>query len=183
MSFKIYTKTGDSGQTSLFGGKRIAKHHIRIEAYGSTDELNAHIGLLLQYDLNEGTRQQLIDVQHKLFNIGSLLATDPAKNAPIQEIQIESIQTMEQWIDQMDEHLPELKNFILPGGSLGAAQAHVCRVVCRRAERVVVALNELEGVNQQLLSYLNRLSDYFFMLSRYLTAESGGTETIWQSPK
>ena len=183
MSFKIYTKTGDKGQTSLWGGARVPKHHIRIESYGTVDELNSQIGVVRDYLTDEELRNQLKTIQDRLFTVGSILATDPEKAGKIQtpDLLESDVEQLELWIDQLDALLPELKNFILPGGHPAASFCHVARCVCRRAERIVVALHEIEAVNDLVLQYLNRLSDYLFVLSRRIGQIFGAEEVIWNA--
>lgn len=181
MAFKIYTKTGDSGTTGLFGGARIPKHNLRIEAYGTVDELNAHLGYLVdlseQYDCSV---PHLEFVQNELFNLGSVLASDPAKELVVPNIEEKHIKSLEMEIDLYDEQLIPLKNFILPSGHLLISSAHICRTVCRRAERLVVALNENVTCDPLLIMYLNRLSDYFFTLSRYYAHKLNIEEKEWK---
>ena len=178
---KIYTKKGDQGKTSLLGGTKVPKDHARIEAYGSTDELNSFIGLLLE-ELPAGSDQKNIlkTVQYIIFEIGASLATEADKShlyeANLTEAQI---QQLEQVIDAMQEVLPVQKYFVLPGGYKSVALAHVCRTVCRRAERQVVYLNNSESINPLILIYLNRLSDYLFVLSRKLAMDFGAEEVYW----
>lgn len=183
-STKIYTKTGDTGTTSLVSGQRISKSHIRLDAYGSIDELNSHIGLListLTQELSLPVSSFLKRTQNQLFNIGSHLAnTDPQLAQKLPEISIKWIKDIEQEIDSMSQTLPELKNFILPGGVLPAAQAHIARTVCRRAERDCCRLLEHESAHNSIIPYINRLSDYFFVLARYLNAQYGASETSWE---
>ncbi len=178
---RIYTKTGDKGKTSLYGGKRLSKAHIRIEAYGTVDELNSHIGLLrvqpAMADLK--AKDTLKNVQMRLFSIGSSLASDPERKPLPPDIRDEDITELETAIDEMQAELPALKHFILPGGNQAAAIAHVCRTVCRRAERRIVALNDEAEVESEIIGYINRLSDYFFVVSRYLVLKSGDEENIW----
>ncbi len=182
MRSKIYTKGGDRGQTSLIGGTRVGKNNQRIEAYGTIDELNAFIGLLSTYALKESDILFLKEIQHKLFNMGSNLATDPDKTTLQQASIIESvdISNLEDAIDRMDDELPELNNFVLPGGSAAGATAHICRTITRRAERRVIDLNETSPLDPAIIQYLNRLSDYFFVLSRYITVNEGNTEFLWK---
>lgn len=168
MAFKIYTKTGDGGETSLFGGKRLPKFHLRIESYGTVDELNSHLGFIRDQLTDEVLRAQLIEVQNRLFTIGSNLASDPSKEMSTPDLKETDIELLEQWMDEMDEKLPALKNFILPGGHVAVSSCHVARCVCRRAERLVVALATEESVDSILIKYLNRLSDYLFILSRMI---------------
>ncbi|MBK6572107.1 MAG: cob(I)yrinic acid a,c-diamide adenosyltransferase [Saprospiraceae bacterium] len=177
---KIYTKTGDKGETSLFGGKRVPKDDVRVEAYGTVDELNSNIGLLMCYINQEKSLKFLQIVQNELFVLGSLVAADPGKsNLKLPPFKVEAIKMVESEIDMMDTFLEPLKFFVLPGGSKGIAMAHVCRTICRRAERRLVSLNHLETVNLDLVIYLNRLSDYFFTLSRYIAQQEGISEKPW----
>ena len=177
---KIYTKTGDKGTTALFGGTRLPKHHIRIEAYGTVDELNSFIGLVRDHLTNELLRKELKGIQEILFTIGSHLAADPAKeNLWLPAIKASEVEFLEQGIDRMQASLPPLKNFILPGGHPVVSHCHVVRCVCRRAERNVVALGEIEAVLPILSQYLNRLSDYFFVLARFIGKELGTEEVVW----
>lgn len=176
---KIYTKTGDAGQTGLFGGSRVSKSHIRVEAYGTVDELNAFIGLLHDSLSDEPVRELLRQVQHRLFSIGATLAADPAGPPLPPDLKPEDIALLEEAIDTMTQALPPLRHFILPGGLPTVSLAHVCRTVCRRAERVVVALHEQATVPKEVLQYLNRLSDYFFVLARYLGHQAGADEIKW----
>ena len=178
---KIYTKTGDAGTTSLLGGTRVAKHHLRIEAYGTVDELNAQLGFLCDSIKAPETIGQLRQVQHRLFSIGSALATEPQhqQQYPL-ELTGNDIELLEQQIDDWQNELPPLTNFVLPGGHLSVSSAHICRTVCRRAERRVLELHEVQPVAEEVLRYLNRLSDYFFAFSRFLTYTLGVEEVIWQ---
>ncbi|RMG80132.1 MAG: cob(I)yrinic acid a,c-diamide adenosyltransferase [Bacteroidetes bacterium] len=179
MAFKIYTKTGDSGSTGLFGGKRLPKSDIRIEAYGTVDELNAFVGLVRDDCADEHIRGVLETVQNRLFTIGSNLASDPDKQTKVPDLLESDIELLEKEIDQMNEVLPPLKNFILPGGHRQVSQCHIARCVCRRAERSVVRLSEGEEVAPVLIKYLNRLSDYLFVLSRKLGHDLGAPEIAW----
>ncbi|GMU96658.1 MAG: cob(I)yrinic acid a,c-diamide adenosyltransferase [Ignavibacterium album] len=179
---KIYTKTGDKGDTSLFGGERVQKNHQRINAYGTVDELNAFIGLALTEIKSDEVRNILIDLQNKLFIVGSDLATpETEKNKKLNIIRTseEFIKKAESDIDNFTEKLDELRNFILPGGSKGSAMLHVCRTICRRAEREIVALKNSEKVNQNILIFLNRISDLLFVLSRYENKVSNFPDSIW----
>ncbi len=185
MAFKIYTKTGDGGETSLFGGKRLPKHHLRIESYGTVDELNSHLGLVRDQLTDDPLRAQLIEIQNRLFTIGANLASDPSKEMSTPDLTEADIELLEQWMDEMDEELPALKNFILPGGHVAVSSCHVARCVCRRAERLVVALSNDESVDLILIKYLNRLSDYLFILSRMIghILEVGEIKWISRSKK
>jgi cob(I)alamin adenosyltransferase len=179
MSFKIYTKTGDDGTTGLFGGARVPKHHIRIEAYGTIDELNAHIGLVADYAAEQA--DFLRRIQSRLFTLGAILATQPDKpNLMLKDLADEDVATLEAEIDRMEAELPQLKNFILPGGHPVVSYCHLARCVCRRAERLTVALHEIEPTEPLVLFYLNRLSDYLFVLSRYVGQQLGVAEIIWK---
>lgn len=178
---KIYTKTGDQGQTSLIGGVRVSKAHIRIESYGTVDELNSWMGMLRSYELEPATDALLNDIQNQLFIIGSHLAADPDKSRmQLPEFEPAFTLALEEGIDKLQATLPELKHFVLPGGNHPASAAHLARCVCRRAERLVVALSAHEAVNQHLLEYLNRLSDYLFTLARNLCVSAGNEEILWQ---
>lgn len=180
MAFKIYTKTGDEGQTALFGGKRLPKSHLRIECYGTVDELNSFIGLVRDSTEDEHVRGVLFEIQNRLFDLGANLATDPSKNLPIPTIAQGDIQILENEIDEMESTLSPLKNFILPGGHPTVSYCHVARCVCRRAERLVVALNMEDSVSPEVLKYLNRLSDYLFVLARKLGHDLGAKEVVWK---
>lgn len=181
MALKIYTKTGDKGQTSLIGGTRIPKFDVRIEAYGTVDELNSNIGLVRDQEIDEHSKIILIEIQDRLFTIGSLLAADPEKNKMVlPQISETDIVLLEKEIDAMNEYLPEMKHFILPGGHTTISFCHVARCVCRRAERCVLALNEVNPVDELIYKYLNRLSDYLFVLSRKITFDLKAIETPWK---
>lgn len=178
---KIYTRKGDDGTTGLLGGVRVAKHHARIEAYGNVDELNSYIGILR--DLLEGTHHVdlLLVIQDRLFTIGSHLAVDPSHAGKMQlpSLQTSDVQTLESAMDKLDEVLPPMKNFVLPGGHIMVSHIHVARCICRRAERSIVFLHEQSPVEIHILEYMNRLSDYLFTLSRAVSAEAKATETPW----
>ncbi|MFV0592176.1 MAG: cob(I)yrinic acid a,c-diamide adenosyltransferase [Draconibacterium sp.] len=180
--FKIYTKTGDDGTTGLVGGTRVKKYASRLEAYGTIDELNSVLGVIRSLDIPQEITELLIRIQNKLFNIGSRLASDE-KGDEITfglAVQKEDIEVLEKAIDQYQEELPELRNFILPGGELSVAQCHVARTICRRAERRIVEFSEQENVQPELIKYINRLSDYLFVLARYLGHKKGIDETPWK---
>jgi cob(I)alamin adenosyltransferase len=183
MAFKIYTKTGDKGTTALFGGRRLPKHDLRIEAYGTVDELNVYVGLVRDVTSDEAIRNLLKDIQDRLFTVGATLATDPEKQLSTPDLHSSDIEVLEKAMDDMDTELPALKNFILPGGHTTVSYCHLARVVCRRAERLAVALNEAEGVDEMVLKYLNRLSDYFFVLSRKLAKDLKAEEVVWNARK
>ncbi len=178
---KIYTKTGDEGFTSLFGGARISKDDIRIEAYGTVDELNSFVGRLYDECSIEDVKAQLFIVQNKLFNIGSVLACDPKADFKLTGVIAEDILFLENAIDKMDEELPPLKNFILPSGHSQVSAAHLCRTICRRAERRVVTLQNNTEVDHNITIYLNRLSDYFFLLARYVGHQLSVDEILWKA--
>lgn len=179
---KIYTKTGDSGDTSLFAGGRVRKSNIRVDAYGTIDELNSTIGVARAHGLPERADAWLHTIQNELFVIGSDLATPMDANpAWLTRLDDAPIGTLENAIDQMDTELPELRQFILPGGTLGAASLHVSRTVCRRAERIAVELAGEEAINPNVIAYLNRLSDFLFTLARWVNQAAGRADTVWSS--
>jgi cob(I)alamin adenosyltransferase len=186
MSSKIYTKTGDAGKTSLIGGTKVPKSHIRIQAYGTIDELNAFTGLLNDQISDTHSREMLLEIQDRLFTIGSSLACDPDKEIAmkIPDLKESDILLLETEIDQMNAKLPEMKSFILPGGHVAVSTAHICRTICRRAERLIVELDGKEHLDQPLIiKYLNRLSDYFFVLARWIGHLLGAAETKWTPRK
>ncbi len=179
---KIYTKTGDDGTTSLFSGRRVSKAHLRVEAYGTVDELNSVLGVARAHHPHSSTDVWLNKVQNQLFNLGADLATPlDAKADWVVRMDADTVTGLEQGIDEMTALLPELKNFILPGGSLAAANIHVGRTVCRRAERIVVLLQEQEALGDHVLHYLNRLSDFLFTLARWENMQSGIPEDKWSA--
>jgi cob(I)alamin adenosyltransferase len=184
MSIKIYTKTGDKGTTGLLGGTRLPKHHIRIEAYGTVDELNSHIGLMRDVVNDESTFNLLVSVQDRLFTMGSHLACDPDKNVKqkmnLPDLKEEDITALEKAIDDINAKVPEMKSFILPGGHIHVSWCHIARCVCRRAERAVLKLSETEEVDEIHYKYLNRLSDYLFMLARLLSHNLKAQEIPWR---
>jgi cob(I)alamin adenosyltransferase len=179
---KIYTKTGDKGQTSLISGRRVSKADTRIDAYGTVDELNSWIGLVRDQPVNEVRRELLKEIQDRLFTVGAALATDPEKTPrkAMPDIVEGDITLLEQAMDAMDAELPELRAFVLPGGHESVSFAHLARTVCRRAERLVIGLSEQSPVEPLVIQYLNRLSDYLFMLSRKMTQELGSEEVAWK---
>lgn len=180
MGFKIYTKTGDKGETGLLGGARVPKTAVRIEAYGTVDELNAFTGALTDYSPAEISAEYLKGIQNELFIVGAHLARDPQKrDLPVPEFPKDAIERLERLMDEMDAQLDPLKNFILPGGHVAVSYAHICRTVCRRAERRVIALSELEEIDSWIIQYLNRLSDFFFMYARYLAKQLNVQERPW----
>ena len=181
MTEKIYTKKGDTGKTSLIGGTRVSKNHVRIEAYGTVDELNSWLGLLRDEAADEATKDILIKVQNRLFDTGSLLAADPEHNKmKLPELSENDIVLLEKEIDKMNETLPPIKNFLLPGGHIAVSHCHIARCVCRRAERRVTQLSEESAVEPLIIKYLNRLSDYLFVLSRKLAADYHVKEIPWK---
>jgi cob(I)alamin adenosyltransferase len=184
---KIYTKTGDQGTTALFGGTRVPKHHIRIESYGTVDELNSHIGLLRDQHIEQSHKEFLMQIQDKLFTVGAILATDPDKailksgqeRLNIPKISVDDVDQLEKAIDAMDQELPPMTHFVLPGGHPSVSICHICRCVCRRAERLATALYEISPFHETTLVYLNRLSDYLFVLARKLSYELKAEEIKW----
>lgn len=181
MSAKIYTKTGDKGQTSLLGGKKVPKSHLRIESYGNVDELNSFIGLLKDHkEVDARIANQFYWIQEHLFSIGSVLATEQDFNGfELPKISDIEIKQLEVWIDKASGELPELKNFILPGGHEVVSLCHVCRTVCRRAERSIIALNAEDEVQADIIVFINRLSDYFFVMARKMAQLLNAPETPW----
>ena len=180
---KIYTKKGDEGKTGLIGGTRVSKNDLKINAYGTVDELNAYIGLLRDLINDDLFASQLIEIQDRLFTAGSLLAvSDSGCQMVLPTISKNDIENLENWIDAMDESLPEMKSFVLPGGHEVVSTCHIARTICRRSERCIVTLNEHAEVNPILLAYFNRLSDYLFTLGRSMASKLNIKETPW-SPK
>ena len=181
---KVYTRTGDQGQTSLVGGQRVSKASPRLEAYGTVDELSAHLGLLASMLAADSHEQQMvIRIQNCLFNVCTNLATDQDQDElyPSAHLPEDAIRQLEQEIDTIQQELPERQGFILPGGTQAAAQAHVCRTVCRRAERRIVTLAETATVSPSVQQYINRLSDYLFILAKKLNFIAGRSEKIWEN--
>jgi len=184
---KVYTKTGDKGTTALFGGTRVPKHHIRIESYGTVDELNSYIGLIRDQEIDPHAKETLIHIQDKLFTVGAILATDPEKatlkngkeRLNIPKINEEEITRLEKEMDAMNEDLPPMTHFVLPGGHTTVSYCHIARCVCRRAERLATQLHDIEPTDEQVLKYLNRLSDYLFVLARKLTHDLHAEEIKW----
>jgi cob(I)alamin adenosyltransferase len=184
---KIYTKTGDKGTTALFGGTRVPKHHIRIESYGTVDELNSLIGLVRDQNIDKHQQSVLITIQNNLFTVGAILATDPEKatlksgkdRLNIPKISDDDVVLLENEMDEMNNHLPAMTNFVLPGGHQTVSFCHIARCVCRRAERLASALNEMEPFHPNTLTYLNRLSDYLFVLARKLSSDLQAEEVKW----
>ena len=184
MAIKIYTKTGDKGTTSLIGGTKVSKSDLRIEAYGTIDELNSYIGLCKDLITDTSTNIILQEIQDRLFTIGSALACDPVKEPKmrIPDLKETDVVLLEKEIDRMNETLPSMKNFILPGGHITVSHVHIARCVCRRAERCCVRLQlETSEIEPVILKYLNRLSDYLFVLARYIAHELGAGEIVWKA--
>ncbi len=179
---KVYTKTGDAGKTSLIGGTRVAKNHARIEAYGTVDELNSWVGVVRDGIPNHYQHKILVEAQDRLFTIGSSLATDPEKEprTKIPDLREEDVQLLEKEMDAMNDVLPEMRAFVLPGGHSAVSNCHVARTICRRAERRVIELAETDFVAPLVQQYLNRLSDYLFVLSRLVSKELDADETPWK---
>lgn len=180
---RIYTKTGDKGETSLFDGKRVPKNDIRVESYGSIDELNAYIGFLTTLNLPKELTDDLYKINFWLFQICTDLATpiNSKLDSKIKRLSKESIEFVEKRIDYISEKLPELKNFILPGGTPEASQFHIVRTICRRAERRCVELSQQEEINSNIIAFLNRLSDYLFVASRYVNFSKGVPDILWKN--
>ena len=177
---KIYTKTGDKGSTSLIGGTRVPKYHLRIEAYGTVDELNSYIGLVKCQEIDTHHQTVLKEIQDRLFTIGASLAADPeTSRMKIPDLHAEDITLLENEMDAMNALLPELKHFILPGGNTVVSYCHVARCICRRAERIAVHLASESHVDENMTIYLNRLSDYLFVLARKLNSDAKTEENIW----
>jgi len=178
---KIYTKKGDSGNTGLIGGTRVPKSSLRIEAYGTIDELNSWVGVMRDQPIDAHYITQLIEIQDRLFTIGSSLASDPEKsNMKIPDLLESDIESLEKWMDEMDSQLPEMRFFVLPGGHQTVSFCHVARCVCRRAERIIVDLHAHEFVAEIVMKYVNRLSDYLFVLSRKISQDLQVEEQPWK---
>lgn len=177
---KVYTKKGDHGTTQLIGGTRVPKSSLRIEAYGTVDELNSYIGLIRDQEVSEEIVSQLLEIQDRLFTMGSQLAADPeASKMKLPDLFPADVENLENWIDAMDETLEPMKSFVLPGGHTTVSFCHIARCVCRRAERISVDLNGHSAIDPILLTYLNRLSDYLFILSRKLSKDLNASEHPW----
>lgn len=177
---KVYTKKGDLGETGLIGGTRVTKSNLRIDAYGTVDELNSYMGLLRDLATNEAFKSEIIFIQDRLFTLGSWLASDPEKSQmKLPEIADADTEKLEKSIDKMEESLEPMRHFILPGGHQTVSHCHIARCVCRRAERLVVELNLISPQNPTILAYLNRLSDYLFVYGRWLTKELNAEEIPW----
>lgn len=178
---KIYTKTGDEGTTALFGGLRVSKSDLRIDTYGTVDELNSWVGVLRDQEVNKSRQAELIEIQDRLFTIGSILAVEPGNTkVKVPQLSADDVAFLEKKIDDMESRLEPMKVFVLPGGHPSVSFGHVTRTVCRRAERLVIALHGQDAVEPLVLKYLNRLSDYFFVLCRAMTAELKAPETPWK---
>ena len=178
---KIYTKTGDKGTTALFGGKRVSKADLRIETYGTIDELNSWIGMVRDLEVNQKRKDALVEIQDRLFTVGSILATEPGNTkVKIPSLSEADILFLEKEIDAMDAALPPMRFFVLPGGHIAISHCHVARTVCRRSERLIIALHSQESVPDEVIKYINRLSDYLFVLSRMVAHELGAEETPWK---
>ena len=179
---KVYTKTGDQGETSIIGGIRVKKSCERLEAYGTVDELSSHLGLLASMLPDGEDKDLIIRIQNNLFSVCSNLATDQSQTPLYDSARLPDgeIQVLEHKVDEIMKLLPERQGFILPGGTQAAAQAHVCRTVCRRAERRIVALSEVAQISPETLQYVNRLSDYLFVLAKKINFNTGVSEIIWQ---
>ena len=178
---KVYTKKGDTGKTQLLGGSIVSKNHIRLECYGSIDELNAFIGNIYDQQLSNQNKAILLAIQNQLFNLGSIISFDGEKQKiTLPNISVSNIKVLEAEIDKMDAYLPKLKSFILPSGHPSASKCHIARTVCRRAERNLVSLAKTTETNPLHLKYLNRLSDYLFVLARDILFSSGSNEIQWQ---
>lgn len=176
---KIYTRKGDTGDTALFGGSKTKKSNIRIHAYGTVDELNSTLGMVLSYSISKIGKEILNQVQHDLFVVGAMLATPNPENSKINEVGEQEVKQMEEWIDTLETDLEPLKSFILPGGSGAGSTLHLARTVCRRAERESVELSQNEAIPESVIMYLNRLSDLLFVLARYENKHQGVEETPW----
>lgn len=182
MDWKIYTKGGDKGQTALIGGTRVPKYHQRIEAYGTIDELKSYIGLIRDLTEENEIRDLLLEIQDRLFTTESLIAADSTESAEkLPKLFEKDVELLEKSIDKMNETLPELSNFILPGGQLLASHTHIARTICRRAERLTIKASEEFAIDPLCVKYLNRLSDFLFVLARKFVFDLGGEEIIWKA--
>lgn len=186
--FKIYTKKGDDGTTGLLSGKRVSKHHVRIKAYGTVDELNAWVGMIRNFKIDEKTENTLIKIQNELMIVASQLADDTSYEVSklvniLEPIDEEAVKNLEDQIDIINDELPELKNFVIPGGHVVVSYSHLARCACRRAERFITELNEIENVPKFIIAYINRLSDYLFILSRKLAKDYQVKEIKWIAQK
>ncbi len=180
-NLKIYTKTGDKGTTALIGGTRVPKYHERIECYGTVDELNAFVGLLRDQEIDNHSKEILLEIQKRLFAIESLLAKEKEEQTiRLPELLETDVELLETEIDKMNEQLPELTSFVIPGGNPIVSYCHIVRTVCRRAERLVIKLATIYKVNPFIIRYLNRLSDYFFVLGRKFSEDQNSPEALWK---
>lgn len=180
--WKIYTKKGDKGSTSLIGGKRVPKYHERIEAYGTLDELNSYLGVVRDQDISDEIRKIIIEIQDRVFTAESLLASELGmENPDLPKLYEKDVELLENEIDKMNEELPELTNFILPGGHRAVSHCHVARCICRRAERATIKLTQSENIDELIIKYLNRLSDYLFVLARKISLDQNAVETPWKA--
>jgi cob(I)alamin adenosyltransferase len=178
---KVYTKTGDKGETSLFGGKRVKKYNLRINAYGTSDELNSWIGLIRDQKIDQHYRDILAEIQDRIFTLGAQLAADPDKpKLKLPHIELKDIELLESEIDKMDESLPPMTKFTLPGGHTTVSYCHLGRCVCRRCERLVIELSDEAVVDELIIQYLNRLSDYLFVLGRKIALDLNADEVYWE---
>jgi cob(I)alamin adenosyltransferase len=184
---KIYTKTGDKGSTGLLGGSRVAKHHIRIDSYGTIDELNSWLGLIRDQEMDDSYKQVILQIQSSLFTIGAILASEPktalsgkrGRHIQLPDLKDADVRLLEDEIDKMNENLAPMTNFILPGGHSTVSYCHIARTVCRRAERLISELHQTTPLNGLVLEYSNRLSDYLFVLARKLSADLNANEIKW----
>lgn len=177
---KIYTKKGDKGETSLIGGDRVKKYHVRIDAYGTIDELNSYLGILRSFTKDGLNSPVLSEIQDRLFTIGSILASAPGSKMIVPDLHESDTTLLERTIDKMNEALPALRSFVLPAGSLEVAHCHVARCICRRAERLIVHLAEEQELEPEIIRYINRLSDYLFVLGRYTAKNQKVEEVSWK---
>ncbi|MAV78938.1 MAG: ATP:cob(I)alamin adenosyltransferase [Flavobacteriaceae bacterium] len=186
--FKLYTKTGDDGTTGLLSGKRVSKHHVRIKAYGTVDELNTWVGMVRNFEIDKNTENTLIKIQTELMIVAAQLADDNISNTSrlvntLQPITQSNIKYLEGQIDLINGELPELKNFVIPGGHIIVSYSHLARCTCRRAERLITELNQIESVPEIIIAYINRLSDFLFILARKLSKDHEVKEIIWRAQK
>ena len=187
-NYKLYTKKGDDGTTGLLSGKRVSKHHIRVKAYGTVDELNAWVGMIRNFKIDKNTDNTLMDIQNELMTMASQLADDTSNEVTklvksLEPIDDKNVKKLEDQIDLINNELPELKNFVIPGGHVVVSYTHLARCTCRRAERFVTELNEIENVPHMIIAYINRLSDFLFILSRKLAQDYKVQEITWRPKK
>ena len=181
MKSQLYTRTGDAGTTSLVGGERVKKNSLRLEAYGTIDELSSFLGAIASDPkCDTEAKGQVMEIQYELFNVGSYLATQPKAEDPCAALSAAKLQTLEGWVDTLDEQTPKIRSFVLPGGCELASKAHMARTVCRRAERNIISLADEEYVDPNVIRYINRLSDYLFILARYFNFMQGEEEVVWR---